>query len=147
VLTDPWTVIGTPGYMAPEQALGDTARLDHRADVFGLGAVLFAMLTGDAPPADPGQVALRLRERGRGIPRALRAICEVAMAASPGARYDSVTRLSADIAAFRAGDPVQACPESWYERAWRVAGKYRAPILLVAAYLVMRTLIAVVLGR
>jgi len=69
------------------------------------------------------------------------------MAAAPPERYPDVTSLAADVAAFRAGEPVLAAQEAWYERLWRVATKYRAAILLVAAYLVMRAAIAFFLRR
>jgi serine/threonine protein kinase len=125
------TVIGTDGFMAPEQQRGDTAAVDERTDIFALGAMLRLLLTGAAR----GPVA-----------RPMRAIWMKAMASDPANRYARVSDLAADIEAFRAGLPVSAYPESFVERASRVARKYQTALLLVAAYLIMRLVLLVVAG-
>jgi hypothetical protein len=121
------TVLGTPGFMAPEQARGDTTLVDERADVHALGAVLRYLL---APTGD---------ERA---PAALKAICRRAMAAQPGDRYASVSELAAEVERFLAALPVRAYPEGPVERVRRLAVKYRTPLLLVTAYLLMRVVLA-----
>jgi serine/threonine protein kinase len=120
------TVLGTPGYMSPEQARGETARVDERADVYALGAVLQFLLARE----------------GEGTPPALEAIGAKALAASPAGRYASVGELAAEVERFLAARRVQAYPEGPVERARRLAVKYRTPLLLVAAYLLMRVLLA-----
>ena len=129
------TVLGTPGYMAPEQAAGQAELVDHRADVYAIGAILRDLCA--AAPSDAAQV------EKDAAPRPLRAIISKAMATAPADRYADVEALGRDVAAFRAGDPVSAYRESLLERARRVALRYRTPILLVLAYLLMRvTLLA-----
>jgi serine/threonine protein kinase len=119
------TVLGTPGYMSPEQARGETGGIDERADVYALGAVLrFLLAPGGAPP------------------RALEAVCGKALAARPEDRYGSVSDLAAEVDRFLLALPVHAYPEGALERARRLAAKYRTPLLLVAAYLLMRVLLA-----
>jgi serine/threonine protein kinase len=140
------TVIGTRGFMSPEQARGATGEVTERTDVYGLGAILFTLLGGTPPPADPG-AAHRELERVADIPRRLKAVCARALAAEPADRYPSAAALAADVARFRAGDPVEAYRETWLERAMRLARRYQAAILLVAAYLLMRALIAVFVRR
>lgn len=122
-------VVGTRGYMAPEQARGEA--VDDRADVFALGGLLQFLLTG-APPdlADP---------RG---PRPLLAICRKARSEPVDARYPDVLSLSADVNRFLAGEPVSAVSERPLDRAIRFARKYRAPILVVIVYIVLRVIIA-----
>jgi aminoglycoside phosphotransferase (APT) family kinase protein len=115
------TVIGTRGFMAPEQERME--EIDARADVYSLGAVL-AWLAGDHAP------------------RALGAICARAMARTPDDRYASAAALAADVARFRAGHAVDAHRESAFERLVRFARTYRAAILLILAYLVMRAVVA-----
>ncbi len=123
------TVLGTPGFMAPEQARGDMALVDERADVHALGAVLRHLL---AP------------QGGRHAPAALEAVCARAMATHPGDRYASVGELAAEVERFLDARPVRAYPEGPVERARRLAAKYRTPLLLVTAYLLMRVLLALV---
>jgi serine/threonine protein kinase len=110
-------VVGTPGFMPPEQARG--GGVDRRADVFALGALLEQLIGGSAPTA-------------------LRAIAAKACNQDANARYQSVESLAADIARFRNQDPVEAYHESWIERTVRIYRRYELPILLLLAYVVMR---------
>jgi len=124
-------VLGTPGYMSPEQARGDADLIDERADVFALGAILRFMLAGSPPQEAAGQSV---------NPRPLHAICEKAMAASPSDRYLSVQELSADIGRYLQGGPVNAYREGIVERTSRLYARHRTAVVLVMAYLVMRVL-------
>jgi eukaryotic-like serine/threonine-protein kinase len=137
------TVLGTPGYMAPEQARGEVGRIDERADVYALGAMLYRLLAG----ATPGPEAPSLRQVRPKIPRPLSAICRKALAAEPAQRYPGVRELAADIAAYGVGEPVLAYAESLPERLARLAWKHRTPLALVLAYLLMRILLLVFRDR
>jgi serine/threonine protein kinase len=139
---DPGFAVGTRGFMAPEQAA--EAGIDARADVYGLGAVLFLLLTRETPPdADPAD---RLASR-RDVPAALRAICRRAMARKPSDRYPDVLSLVSDVRRYRAGLAVDAHSETLVERTLRFCRTYRTAILLVLAYLVMRAIVAITAGR
>jgi eukaryotic-like serine/threonine-protein kinase len=120
------TILGTPGYMAPEQARGDVASLDQRVDIYSLGEVLKFLLEGAF--RDP-------------IPKALTAICGKASAAEPQQQYDSAQELASDVAHYLDGLPVQAYPEGPFARLWRWSGKNSAWLLLILAYVLMRTLL------
>jgi serine/threonine protein kinase len=131
------TVLGTPGYMAPEQARGEVEAVDERADVYALGAILHHLLT-DAPPPLTGAPA-GPRRLNPAVPRPLDSICLKALAAAPGQRYASVEALARDVSAFLSARPVAAHRETPLEWMGRQAGRYRTPLLLIAAYLVVRT--------
>jgi eukaryotic-like serine/threonine-protein kinase len=118
------TRLGTPGFMAPEQQRGEASLAGPAADVYALGAVLRFMLAG-APP-----------------PRRLRAIVARCLADAPEDRYPDAGALVEDLGRYRAGQAVHAYRESPIERVWRVLEPYRAFILLIVAYLVMRALFA-----
>jgi serine/threonine protein kinase len=115
-------VLGTRGFMAPEQEQGQD--VDARADVYALGAILLWLCEGLT------------------VPRPLRSICGRAMAEAPGDRYETAAALAADVARYRAGQAVEAHRESWMERMARFGRTYRAAILLVLAYIVMRAAVA-----
>ena len=127
--TEAGTVLGTPGYMAPEQERGEVDRIDERTDVWALGAILGFLLAGGE------------------VPRPLEAIRKRAMAAEPEARYPGVEALAEDLARYLAGLAVGAYRESLLESAGRFVRRHRTPILLVLAYLVMRALLLLWLGR
>ena len=132
-------VLGTPGYMAPEQAAGAAAHVDARADVYAIGAILRDLCTAGATA--PGT------SRPADLPRPLRAIIARAMADDPGSRYGDATALARDVAAFAAGESVSAYRENVFERGRRLAGRYRTPIVLVLAYLLMRITLLATVGR
>jgi serine/threonine protein kinase len=145
--TDPGTMIGTPAYVAPEQALGQVDRVNEKADVYSLGAVLYFLLTGEHPPdsGPPKKVkSLLLFGPARdhilkgSINKALTAICMKAMARDPAQRYTSATALVADIARFVEGRPVSAYHESLFERSSRWVAQNQFLVFLVIAYLLMR---------
>jgi serine/threonine protein kinase len=128
-VTGQGSVLGTPGYMSPEQARGST-EVDHRTDIFSLGAILAFMLTGMASGEVPTATSA--------IPRPLRAICEKAMAADPNVRYQSAGEMAADIVRYLSGEPVLAYREGVLERLGRIYARHRTAIVLVAAYVLMR---------
>jgi serine/threonine protein kinase len=140
----PGTIVGTRGFMPPEQARGDTGAIDPRADIYSLGAILFLLLTGETPGADTD--AARAIWRHRDVPKALRAICARALSADPAGRYDRVPDVADDIARYRAGQAVTAYRENAFERVTRVARTYRVAILLVLGYIVMRVAVALTSG-
>ncbi|MHB1047625.1 MAG: serine/threonine-protein kinase [Thermoanaerobaculia bacterium] len=123
------TVLGTPGFMAPEQLRGE-AGVDHRADVFALGALL-SVLAGEVPRRD----------------RRLAAIVGRATAGEAGDRYPDVPSLAADVARLLDGEKVAAYRERPWERAARFAVRHRVALLLVLAYLAARAAILVLYRR
>ena len=144
--TSPGTVLGTHGFMPPEQARGELDALDERADVYGLGAILLALLTNRVQPITPDMTASAALSGSTSIARPLQSICARALAESPTDRYPSATALGEDVGRYRAGQKVQAHRETAWERTSRVAHMYRVPILLVLAYMIMRTIVAFVIG-
>jgi len=141
--TDAGTVIGTPGFMAPEQARGHASAVDRRADVYGLGAILFLLLSDEVPT--PGAEPLIALQRRR-VPRPLAAICVKALEADPEYRYQAVGDLRDEVARHRAGGAVDAYRETPAERMVRFVRTYRTAILLVLGYVTMRALVALLAG-
>jgi serine/threonine protein kinase len=129
------TILGTPGYMSPEQARGDIAQLDQRSDIFSLGALLRFLAAAPSP-----QQAGRSNTRKD---KSLDAICTKATANHPNDRYSSVSDLSADVSRYLDGLPVTARRENLLDIIARFYRRHTIPILLIAAYLVMRILILV----
>ena len=135
------TLIGTPGFMAPEQAAGDVTLIGPATDVFALGALLFWLLTSELPPADDLTRASRAL-RDRRVNRRLRAIVTRCLAPRAADRYADAGDVAADLVRYRGGQAVAAHPETVFDRAGRFFTTYRTFILIVAAYIVMRAIVA-----
>ena len=105
--------VGSPAYMAPEQARGNPAEMDERSDVFGLGSVLYEIITGTLPygigpgtlkRAQAGQIVpVEVAALGVGVSKRIRDITQKAIAPNPSDRYQSVVELQADVRAFLRG--------------------------------------------
>jgi eukaryotic-like serine/threonine-protein kinase len=139
VITGHGTVLGTPGYMSPEQARGDVELLDVRSDIYSLGTLL-RFLVSDGKEAAPEQSHRR-------VDRSLEAICLKATAEAPAERYANVPEMALDISRYLDGLAVGAHHESLFEKSARFYRRYRFFILLIAAYLVMRVLILLFMHR
>jgi len=121
-------VLGTPGFMSPEQGSGRSATVDARADVYSLGAVLRWMIGPD--PAKP-----------------LQAICRKALAERREDRYPGVPALAADVTRFLDGAAVTAHSENVWQRVSRLAKRHRVALGIVAAYVLVRAVILGFTGR
>jgi hypothetical protein len=150
-LTATQAVMGTPAYMAPEQARGDTKFVGPQADVYSLGVILYQCLTGTRPFEDPDRIALlrkvaedepeRPGKRVPRLPRDVELICLKCLAKDPAERYPSAGALAADLGRFVAGEPVGVRAAGVVER---VAKWARRKPTLAAAYTL--GLLAVLLG-
>jgi serine/threonine-protein kinase len=139
--------LGTPSYMAPEQAQGRVDLIDARSDIYGLGAILFEILTGKPPHAgqNPEEVLRhiihsdtpRAKAFEPSVPPALDAICAKAMAKERQERYDTATALAEDIQRFLADEPVRAWPDPWKVQLRRWVRRHRTSVTAAAAALLV----------
>jgi serine/threonine protein kinase len=132
-LTQEGAVLGTPVYMPPEQASGHIQAIDHRSDIYALGAILYEVLTLQPPVDKSGgylEILMRvvqgeivppeIRAPARTIPRELSAIAMKALAKNPQDRYASVCDLRQDIDRFQEGRSVSAKEDTYREAVWRL---------------------------
>ncbi len=140
------TVIGTPGYMAPEQAAGNVDEVGPQADVYSLGAILYELITGRPPIlAKTGRAALKEvlleepplpRQLAPRVPRDLEAICLRALEKAPEARYASAAAMAADLRRFKAGQATEARPLNSVRRIVRRIRRQPSLAALVATVVV-----------
>jgi tetratricopeptide (TPR) repeat protein len=140
--TQSGALVGTPSYMAPEQAQGKSHRVTPLTDVYALGAILYEALTGRPPfrgssvmdtlnqvvchePVSPSRLQPKL-------PRDLETICLKCLRKTPEQRYASAAALACDLSCFLAGEPIQARPISPLVRALKLARRRPAVAALVA---------------
>ena len=136
------TRLGTAGFMAPEQADGDSSNAGPPADVYALGALLFWMCTGSAAPADLNEVSRSLGEVSPAPSKRLAAMIRKCLSPAPADRYASAKELVDDLARYRQGAAVSAYRETTFERAGRWLIRYQTFVWLVLSYLVMRVALA-----
>lgn len=140
-------IVGTPAYMAPEQACGRVREIGPSTDVYALGAILYELLAGRPPfvgkneadtlrlLATDGDIVPPHRYRP-GLPGDLEAICLKCLERAPAARYQSATELADDLQRFSAGQPTLARPIGGLRRTWKWAQRKPA----IAALLVVCSL-------
>ncbi len=146
--TQQGAVLGTPAFMAPEQAAGRLDQVGPASDIYSLGATLYVLLTGRAPFTDPNiallLAAVQMGEYPRpsqvkpGVAPALEAICRKAMALQPGDRYESAAALAGDVEHWLADEPVSAWREPWGVRLARWGRRHRAVVTAAVATVVVR---------
>jgi eukaryotic-like serine/threonine-protein kinase len=151
VLTQTGVIVGTPSYMAPEQAAG-RKKLTPAADIHSLGAILYELLTG-RPPFKAETVMETLvqvmehdpvspRCLNHAVSRDLETICMKALAKDPARRYQTAQEMADELRRFAAGQPIKTRPAGWMERSWRrcqrnpvVAGLSGALVVLLLVVL------------
>jgi eukaryotic-like serine/threonine-protein kinase len=151
------SAVGTPQYMSPEQAAGRLDLIGPRSDVYSLGATLYCLLTGKAPLSDirmldltevlrrvqEGEIA-PARAINAGVPKALEAICQKAMAVRPEGRYASARHLADDIEHWLADEPISAQPDTRTQLVARWIRRHRSLALATAIALLLISLVSTV---
>ncbi len=139
-------VLGTPAYMAPEQARGESHQVDRRADVYSLGVILYELLTGERPFRGNREMLLyqvlnaeppNPRSLNHLIPRDLETCCLKCLQKEPKKRYQTAKEFADDLRRFLGGEAIQARPVGRVEKAWRWCKRNRAAAGLIAVMFIL----------
>jgi serine/threonine protein kinase/tetratricopeptide (TPR) repeat protein len=155
-LTRTGAIMGTPSYMAPEQAFGKSKDVGPAADIYALGAILYECLTG-RPPFKGASVAdtleqvrtmepITVRAFIKEIPRDLETICLHCLHKDPARRYLSAEALADDLRRYREGQPITVRPVGNAERVWRWCKRNPGWAAMIAAVAVSLLTVIGVLG-
>lgn len=153
-LTASGQILGTPSYMPPEQAAGKTDAIDHRADIYSLGGILYALITGRPPFQAANQLDTLMqvlekdpvppRQLDPQLPRDIETIALKALEKDPKRRYQTAAEFAEDLARFLNGEPIKARSITSVERAWRWAK--RKPVIAGLGALAASLLLIVSIG-
>jgi tetratricopeptide (TPR) repeat protein/tRNA A-37 threonylcarbamoyl transferase component Bud32 len=148
-MTASGAILGTPAYMAPEQAIGKRGMITTATDVHGLGTILYALLTGHAPFVGDSvaETLTKVRERApepprtlnQNVPRDLEVICQKCLEKDPRRRYPTAQALADDLRRFLADEPITARPVGQTERTWMWCRRNPIPAGLAAALVAAMT--------
>jgi WD40 repeat protein/serine/threonine protein kinase len=153
-LTVTGQVLGSPNFMPPEQAGSERHKVSRQSDVYGLGAILYYLLTARAPfqaeslegivtqvlQSDP----IAPRSLNPGVPRDLETICLKCLCKAPAGRYSTAQELADELGRFLQHEPIEARPAGQLEKAWRWCRRKPAIASLSAATVLL--LLAVAIG-
>ncbi|WP_231741865.1 serine/threonine-protein kinase [Stieleria varia] len=150
------TVVGTPAYMAPEQARGEISAVGCHSDIYSLGVMLYEIIAGRHPYAGmpiaavlPEVIAARCRPLAKSqprTPRPLLRIVETAMASAPADRYATASDLADDVRRFLTGDKVSVYQETTLDQISRWSRHHRGIAVTIAAAVCMLLIVSVAFG-
>jgi serine/threonine-protein kinase len=149
-LTRPGDMVGTPLYMAPEQATGRADQASRASDIWALGVILYELLTGQRPFLGKNREELlrdiqatdppRLRSVQSKLPKDLETICLKCLEKDPARRYATAEALADDLARWHAGEPILAKPATLPRRAWRKVRRH--PLVSTAVGVIALALVS-----